>query len=162
MRGSPVARPVVDALAGPGSALHTLSQGAAKPGSGPLDHWAAVMRFAVSDKATFALPAAVPFIAESLQRGVVPCRRQGTGFGCGLFFSIVGVGAVIGFYRCIPLRGHQYQQSPRREAQWVNKMISSRTGFVQAISATPLLWAIAGEVSGLPRDELTRLLCLTS
>ena len=49
MRGSPVARPVVDALAGPGSALHTLSQGAAKPGSGPLDHWAAVKRLALME-----------------------------------------------------------------------------------------------------------------
>ena len=35
----------VDALAEPGSA-HTLSQGTAKPGSGPLDHWAAVKRLA--------------------------------------------------------------------------------------------------------------------
>ena len=47
MRGSTVSWPVVDALAGPGSALHTLSQGAAKPGSGPLDRWAAVMRLAL-------------------------------------------------------------------------------------------------------------------
>ena len=49
MRGSTFFSASVDALAGPGSALHTLSQGAAKPGSGPLDHWAAVKRLAEFD-----------------------------------------------------------------------------------------------------------------
>ena len=49
MRGSTFFSASVDALAGPGSALHTLSQGAAKPGSGPLDHWAAVKRLALME-----------------------------------------------------------------------------------------------------------------